>query len=263
MTAETGIPQGLKVALVTGGGQGIGAAICDQLSRDGYHVVVNDIDHDRAAGAAARIRESGGQASRAVADVSRPAEVDRMFDEIEATIGQVTALVNNAGIGGNAAVRNVANEDWTRVLGVDLDSVFYCSRRALGPMREARRGSIINVGSRAWLGWWGQSSYAAAKAGVVGMSRALAVEMSSRNIRVNVVAPGLIDTALLRNRSEEALARLLTSVPLGRAGRPEDVAHAVSFLASDRARAITGQVLYVCGGKSVYAYPDWPTGDES
>jgi len=260
MTTETNTAQPMAVALVTGGGQGIGAAICDRLATDGHHVVVNDIDRDRAAAAAERIRKSGGAASHVVADVSQSGEVDRMFAEVENQFSMVTTLVNNAGIGGNAAVRNVTDDDWQRVLGVDLDSVFYCSRRALGPMREARRGSIVNVGSRAWLGWWGQSSYAAAKAGVVGMSRALAVEMSSRNVRVNVVAPGLIDTPLLRKRSDEALARLLTSVPLGFAGRPEDVAHAVSFLASDRARTITGQVLYVCGGKSVYAYPDWPTG---
>lgn len=246
------------IALVTGGGQGIGAAICHRLSGDGLHVVVNDIDHGRAATVAEQLRAEGGSASHFVADVSTSNEVHAMFDRIEADVGPVTTLVNNAGIGGNAAIRNVTDADWQRVLGVDLDSVFYCSRRALGPMRESRSGSIVNVASRAWLGWWGQSSYASAKAGVIGMSRALAIEMSSRNVRVNVVAPGLIDTPLLRNRSDAALQRLLTSVPLGRAGRPEDVAQAVAFLASSRARTITGQVLYVCGGKSVYAYPDWP-----
>lgn len=248
------------IALVTGGGRGIGAAICDRLARDGFHVVVNDIDPQNAAEGSARINQDGGRATPAIADVSRPDDVNAMFDEIEGKLGTVGVLVNNAGIGGNAAIRNVTDEDWDRVLGVDLDGVFYCSRRALDEMRPARRGAIVNVASRAWLGWWGQSSYAAAKAGVIGMSRALAVEMASRGIRVNVVAPGLIDTPLLRNRSEEALARLLKSVPLGRPGSPEDVAEAVGFLASERARAITGQVLYVCGGKSVYAYPDWPEG---
>ena len=164
----------------------------------------------------------------------------------------------NAGIGGNNAIRNVTDDWWARVRSVDLDAVMYCTRRALGPMREARAGSVVNVASRAWLGWWGQSAYAASKAGVVGMSRALAVEMSSRNVRVNVVAPGTVDTPMLRDRDEAALEKLRRSVPTGRFGDPADIAEAVAFLASDRSRVITGQVLYVCGGKSVYAYPDWP-----
>jgi 3-oxoacyl-[acyl-carrier protein] reductase len=124
-------------------------------------------------------------------------------------------------------------------------------------MREAGAGSVINISSRAWLGWWGQSAYATAKAGVVGMTRALAVEMASKGVRLNVVAPGLIDSPMLRDRDEESFQRLLTSVPSGTLGTPEDIANAVLFLASERSRAITGQVLYVCGGKSVYAYPDW------
>ncbi|MGH8913651.1 MAG: SDR family oxidoreductase, partial [Acidimicrobiia bacterium] len=191
------------------------------------------------------------------ADISESAAVDGMYSEIESDLGMVTALVNNAGIGGNAAIRNVSDEYWERVLSVDLDGVLYCTRRALEPMREARAGSVVTVSSRAWLGWWGQSAYAAAKAGVVGMTRALAIEMSSRGIRLNVVAPGLIDTPLLRDRDQEAFDRLLRSVPIGRVGTPADVASAVAFLSSDQSRAITGQVLYVCGGKSVYAYPDW------
>lgn len=247
-----------SIALVTGGGRGIGAAIAQRLGSDGIHVCVNDLDEARAGSVVQAIEECGGSASTAIADVSDPAAVDAMFDRIEADHGSVDILINNAGIAGNAAVRDVTNEVWSRVLGVDLSSVLYCSRRALGPMREARRGAVVNVASRAWLGWWGQSSYATAKAGVVGMSRALAVEMASRDVRVNVVAPGLIDTPMLRNRSEEALDRLLKSVPMGKLGTPNDIANAVAFLASPRARSITGQVLYVCGGKSVYAYPDWP-----
>lgn len=247
-----------RVALVTGGGQGIGAAICRRLAEDGHHVCVNDLDASRAAAVAAEIERAGGSATVAVADVSDPEAVDAMFDAVESDVGMVTTLVNNAGIGGNAAVRNVTPEYWERVLSVDLDGVLYCTRRALDRMRDARLGNVVNVSSRAWLGWWGQSAYASAKAGVVGMTRALAVEMGSRNVRVNLVAPGLIDTPLLRARDDEALERLLKSVPMGTLGTPEDIGHAVGFLASDRARAITGQVLYVCGGKSVYAYPDWP-----
>jgi NAD(P)-dependent dehydrogenase (short-subunit alcohol dehydrogenase family) len=245
-------------ALVTGAGQGIGAAIAARLAQDGHRVFVNDVDPGRAAAAVEMLRSRGGAAGVALGDVSDSAAVDRMFDLVEEEAGPVAVLVNNAGVGGNAAIRNVTDDYWDRVLSVDLDGVLYCSRRALGPMREARAGSIVNVTSRAWLGWWGQAAYAAAKAGVVGLTRALAVEMASRNVRVNAVAPGLIETPLLLDRDEDALARLLKSVPIGRLGRPEDVANAVGFLASQRARAITGQILYVCGGKSVYAYPDWP-----
>lgn len=247
------------VALVTGGGQGIGAAICRQLAADGLHVVVNDIVADRAQDTATSLRTAGGRASVLVADVSDSVAVNAMFDEVEDSVGSVTVLVNNAGIGGNAAIRNVTDADWRRVNSIDLDSAFFCSRRALDVMRDAEAGSIVNVTSRAWLGWWGQSTYASAKAGVIGLTRALAVEMGSRGVRVNAVAPGLIDTPLLRNRSDDALARLMTSVPIGSLGSPEDIGQAVSFLASSRARTITGQVLYVGGGKSVYAYPDWPT----
>lgn len=257
--SDTDLPS-YDIALVTGGGQGIGAAISRRLARDGFHVVVNDLDEERAESLATEIRAAGGPASTAIADVSASAQVDAMFDRVESEVGPVSALVNNAGIGGNAAIRSVTDDFWERVTSVDLDGVLHCSRRALDTMRERRTGSIVNVASRAWLGWWGQSAYAGAKAGVVGLSRALAVEMSSRRVRVNVVAPGLIDTAMLRDRDEEALARLLKSVPIGRTGDPSDVAGAVSFLISDRARMVTGQVLYVCGGKSVYAYPDWPEG---
>lgn len=246
------------IALVTGGGRGIGAAIAHRLGSDGYHVVVNDLDQARADAVATGIENAGGAASSHRADVSDSAAVDAMFDRVEHDTGMVTTLVNNAGIGGNAAIRDVTDPAWQQVRSIDLDSVLYCTRRALGPLREARTGSVVNITSRAWLGWWGQSTYAAAKAGVVGLTRALAVEMASRNIRINAVAPGLIDTPMLRNRSDQALQRLLTSVPLATLGTPEDIANAVSFLASQRARTITGQLLYVCGGKSVYAYPDWP-----
>lgn len=247
-----------RIALVTGGGQGIGAAISRRMGTSVDHVCVNDLDLDRARQVVEEIEEAGGSASPAVADISDPSAVDAMFDAVEAEIGAVTHLVNNAGIGGNAAVRDVDPEMWDRVIGIDLTGVFNGTRRALRTMRDRRYGSVVSVASRAWLGWWGQSAYAAAKAGVVGMTRALAVEMSSRAVRLNVVAPGLIDTPMLRNRSDDALGRLLKSVPVARLGHPEDVADAVEFLGSERARSITGQVLYVCGGKSVYAYPDWP-----
>jgi 3-oxoacyl-[acyl-carrier protein] reductase len=250
--------QDRKIALVTGGGQGIGAGISAELARAGYHVVINDLDETRAADIVSHLQSAGGSASYALADVSDSASVDGMFDRVEAEHGAVGVLVNNAGVNGNAGIRNVTDSFWDRVTSIDLDGVLHCTRRALGPMREAGAGSVVNIASRAWLGWWGQSAYAAAKAGVVGMTRALAVEMASKGVRLNVVAPGLIDSPMLRDRDEEAFQRLLTSVPAGTLGTPQDIADAVLFLADDRSRTMTGQVLYVCGGKSIYAYPDWP-----
>lgn len=251
------IEQDVKIALVTGGGQGIGASISAELARGGYHVVINDLDQSRAAAMVAQLRADGGRASFALADVSDSISVDAMFDLIEAEHGTVDVLVNNAGVNGNASIRNVTDSFWDRVTSIDLDGVLHCTRRALGPMRETGAGSVVNIASRAWLGWWGQSAYASAKAGVVGMTRALAVEMAAKGVRLNVVAPGLIDSPMLRDRDEDAFSRLLTSVPAGTLGTPQDVADAVLFLASDRSRTMTGQVLYVCGGKSIYAYPDW------
>ncbi|HMH58330.1 MAG TPA: SDR family NAD(P)-dependent oxidoreductase [Galbitalea sp.] len=251
------IEEAQQIALVTGGGQGIGAGISAELARAGYHVVINDLDESRVAATVAEIASDGGSASYALADVSDSSSVDAMFDRVEAEYGSVSVLVNNAGVNGNAGIRNVSDALWDRVTSIDLDGVLHCTRRALGPMREAGTGSVINFASRAWLGWWGQSAYAAAKAGVVGMTRALAVEMASKGVRLNVVAPGLIDSPMLRDRDEEALRRLLTSVPSGTLGTPQDIANAVLFLAGERSRSMTGQVLYVCGGKSIYAYPDW------
>lgn len=245
------------IALVTGGGQGIGAGISATLAAAGYHVVINELDKSRAAAMVDSIESNGGQGSYWLADVSDSSAVDAMFDRVEAEFGAVSVLVNNAGVSGNAGIRNVTDDFWDRVTSIDLDGVLHCTRRALGPMREAGAGSVINIASRAWLGWWGQSAYAAAKAGVVGMTRALAVEMASKGVRLNVVAPGLIDSPMLRDRDEGALQRLLATVPTGTLGTPEDVADAVLFLASERSRTMTGQVLYVCGGKSIYAFPDW------
>ncbi len=245
------------IALVTGGGQGIGAGITATLAAAGYHVVINELDKSRAAAMVDSIESNGGHGSYWLADVSDSSAVDAMFDRVEAEFGAVSVLVNNAGVSGNAGIRNVTDDFWDRVTSIDLDGVLHCTRRALGPMREAGAGSVINIASRAWLGWWGQSAYAAAKAGVVGMTRALAVEMASKGVRLNVVAPGLIDSPMLRDRDEGAFQRLLATVPTGTLGTPEDVADAVLFLASERSRTITGQVLYVCGGKSIYAFPDW------
>ena len=145
-----------QIALVTGGGQGIGAGISLELARAGYYVVVNDLDESRGTAMVAEIASAGGRASYALADVSDSSSVDAMFDRVEAEHGAVSVLVNNAGVNGNAGIRNVTDAFWDRVTSIDLDGVLHCTRRALGPMREAGAGSVINIASRAWLGWWAE-----------------------------------------------------------------------------------------------------------
>jgi 3-oxoacyl-[acyl-carrier protein] reductase len=237
-----------QVAVVTGAASGIGLAIARELAAHGGSVAVADIAGDAADAAAASIVEDGGRAVGVAADVtSRPA--------VEAELGAVDILVNNAGISIDRGVRRITDEDWHRTIAVNQTGVFLCSQAAASSMIPRRTGRIINIASRAWLGWFGQLSYASSKGGVVSATRALAIELAKYGITVNCLAPGLIDTPLLRAEPPEVMERLLKAQPMGTLGSPADVAHAARFLAGPTARAVTGQVLYVCGGKSLYAQP--------
>ena len=218
-------------------------------------MAVADIAGEAADAAAAAIVDDGGRAVGIAADVtSRPA-VEALFGKVEAELGPVDVLVNNAGISIDRGVRRVSDDDWQRTVAVNQTGVFLCSQAAACSMIPRRSGRIINIASRAWLGWFGQVSYASSKGGVVSATRALAIELAKYGITVNCLAPGLIDTPLLRAEPPEVMERLLKAQPMGTLGAPADVAHAARFLASPTARAVTGQVLYVCGGKSLYAQP--------
>src|SRR6185312_14996527 len=236
-----------QVAVVTGAASGIGLAIARELAAHGGSVAVADIAGD-AADAAASIVEDGGRAVGVAADVtSRPA-VEALFGGVEAELGAVDILVNNAGISIDRGVRRITDEDWHRTIAVNQTGVFLCSQAAASSMIPRRTGRIINIASRAWLGWFGQLSYASSKGGVVSGTRALAIELAKYGITVNCLAPGLIDTPLLGAEPPEVMERLLKAQPMGTLGSPADVAHAARFLAGPTARAVTGQVLYVCGG---------------
>lgn len=241
-----------RVALVTGAGQGIGRAISLRLAEAGASVVVNDIS-ERAEETAELIRQNKGQAAAILADVSSSEDVAKLAEKAIATFGKIDILVNNAGITRDQLLMRMSDDDWQKVLRIDLDSVFLCTRAVMRPMMKQRWGRIINLASVVGLtGNAGQANYAAAKAGVIGFTRSIAKEVGSRNITVNAIAPGYIDTDMTRKLPEEQRAGLLKGIPLGRPGTPQDVAEAVAFLAAEETGYITGQVLSVDGGMAMH-----------
>ena len=230
-----------KAALVTGASRGIGHAIASQLAAAGATVVVGYRSGQEEAETLAS--EIGGRAVQA--DVSNADEARRLVEEA----GDLDILVNNAGLTRDGVLARMSDEDWRVVLETNLSSVFYTCRAVTRPMMKKRAGSIVNISSIVGVhGNWGQTNYAASKAGIIGFTKSLARELGSRNVRANVVAPGYVKTQLTDVLPEEATGAMLGNTPLGRLGEPEDVAGAVRFLCSDAASFITGEVLLVDGG---------------
>ena len=236
-----------QIALVTGASRGIGQAIADALMQSGAKVIGTATTADGAAAIDARLKGNGG---RGVAlNVTDPKACEDIIDSIVKDFGGIQILVNNAGITRDQLAMRMKSEEWTDVIDTNLSAVFRLSQAVLRPMMKARSGRIINITSIVGhMGNPGQANYAAAKAGVSGMTRALAREIGSRNITVNCVAPGFIDTDMTRALSEEQQNALKANIPLARLGTPEDVAQAVAFLASPAAAYITGNTLHVNGG---------------
>ncbi len=232
-----------KIALVTGATRGIGAAISAQLLKDGFTVIGTATSED----GAAKISATGVIGK--VLNVTDDAATDALIDEVVKTYGGLHVLVNNAGITRDMLAMRLKDDDWDAVVTTNLRSVFRISRASLRPMMKQRMGRIISITSVVGAsGNPGQANYAAAKAGVAGMTRALARELGSRNITVNCVAPGFIQTDMTAGLSEEQQKALLSQIPLGALGKPEDIAAAVSYLASSGAAYVTGQELHVNGG---------------
>ncbi len=239
-----------KISVVTGGSRGIGRAIAIALADEGSHVVINYVTREDAAREVLKeIENRGGSAEIMRFNIALFQEVQRAFDEIVKKHRRIDILVNNAGITRDNLFALMKEEEWDEVININLKGVFNCTRAVIKAMIRQKGGKIINIGSVVGvMGNPGQANYCASKAGIIGFSKALARELGSRNITINVIAPGFIETEMTANLSEDIRNEMLKRIPLGRFGKPEDVASVVCFLARDASSYITGQVIHVNGG---------------
>ena len=240
-----------RVAIVTGSARGIGQAIALKLAEDGASVVVNDIEAaaESLQKVAREITALKRQSLAVTADVSSAEDVNRLVETAAAKFGRIDILVNNAGVTRDQLLMRMSDDEWDTVLSIDLKSAFLCTRAVIRHMIKARWGRIISIASVVGLvGNAGQSNYASAKAGIIGLTKSIAKEVGSRGITANAIAPGYIQTKMTEQLSEAQTQEMLKHIPLASLGTPHDVAEAVAFLASEKARYITGQVLNVDGG---------------
>jgi NAD(P)-dependent dehydrogenase (short-subunit alcohol dehydrogenase family) len=238
-----------RIALVTGATKGIGKAIATQLVNENYFVIGVDVDNEN--GIKLMDEFGKGNVEFVYADISIEAEVLPLFKYIIEKYNRLDVLVNNAGIIRDNMIWNMTVEDFELVVNVNLKGTWMMCRECARIMKEQKSGRIINIASRAWLGNRGQSNYSSSKAGVVSLTRVLALELGKYNVCVNAVAPGLIDTPLTQKLEKDVLQKLIEAQPTKTMGKPEDVANAVSFLANEKTQFITGQTIYVDGGKSI------------
>ena len=238
--------------LVTGGAQGLGRAMVERFACEGAHVHVADRNEEALAATADAInRTTAIPITPQVVDVSDPAAVDRWVSACIAADGRIDVLVNNAGIIRDDRVERISNDDWDAVISVNLSSAFYAIRATLPHMKEQEYGRIVSFSSMSWRGNFGQANYVAAKAGIVGLTRTVALEGARRGVTANAIAPGLIETPMLASMNGPARDKLIGKVPLGHTGSPADIAAAAAFLASREAGYITGVVLDVDGGLGI------------
>lgn len=240
-----------KVAIVTGSARGLGAAMVARLAEEGAKVVVTDIQRERAEETAAALRAGGHAVHCVIADVTKAADVQRLVDETAAAFGTVHILVNNAGMPRDKYLVKMSEDDWDVVMNVMLKGAFLATRAVMPRMIEQGWGRVINISSRAHFGNTTQANYSAAKAGLIGMAKALAIEEGRYGVTVNCVAPGFMETEMIQALPtyEAIKERAIAAQPVKRAGQPGDVADAVAFLASERAGFISGEVLHVSGGR--------------
>lgn len=238
-----------RTVIITGAAQGIGYAIAKKLSDDGYNIIITDINKEKGLLASSKIKNS----RFLYCNISDENSVKNLFKEINYDEMTLYAVVNNAGIIADNLIWNMTLDEFEKVININLKGTWLMCREAALIMKAQKKGKIVNISSRAWLGNPGQTNYSASKAGIIGLSRALALELARHNISVNVVAPGLIDTPLTQSLKKEVLNKLINAQPTKNLGKVEDVAEAVSFFINNESNFITGQILYVDGGKSIGA----------
>ena len=240
-----------RTAIVTGAGSGIGAGIAAQLARQGAKVIVCDLDGGKAEESAGRISAAGGRAASVQADITNWADVQGMVEKTMELFGAVDILVNNAGALKDNSILKMPLEDWDLVINTCLKGSWLCSKGVLGHMRSQGFGRVVNITSRAWLGNPGQSNYSAAKAGVVGLTRSLALEFAPYGITINIVAPGFIEAPMARRLPPETQEKVINAQPIKHPGRIDDVSNAVLYFCDEETGYITGQILYVDGGRHI------------
>jgi len=240
-----------EVAVVTGAARGIGLGIASRLASQGLTVALLDRDEQALAEAVTGLQQLGVNVISAAADLTRSDDVARAFAEVVHRAGRVDFLVNNAGAEKNQRFLDMTEQDWDFIVDTNLRSQFLCCKAALPGMVKNGFGRIVNISSRAWLGGFGQANYAAAKGGIVSLTRSLAIEFASKGVTVNTIAPGIIDTPLFRAFKPELQDKLKQTVPVRRIGTADDVGLAVDFFFDPAASYVTGQTLYVCGGRSL------------
>ena len=242
-----------KTAIVTGGSVGIGAAIAIKLAECGANVAINYRKHQEEAEAViAAIEKAGGKGFLVQADTSVFADAEKMVQAVVAKYGKIDILVNNAGINWDGVIWKMTEEQWDSVININLKGYFNYVRAVSPFMRDQKSGKIINITSINGLrGKFGQVNYSASKAGIIGMTKALAKELGKYNVNVNAIAPGLIETEMMKNADESVRTQALADIIIGRIGDPEDIANAVAFLASELARHITGEIIKVDGGQYI------------
>lgn len=240
-----------RIALVTGSARGLGEAIALRFAEEGAHLVLGDIDLENVKRTAQKVRGLGREAIAARLDVSKMNEMQALVDEALRQFKRVDILINNAGITRDAQLKNMTEEMWDQVININLKGVFHGCKAVYRPMSEQKYGKIVSLSSRAYLGNFGQANYSASKAGIVGLTRTLALEFARFNANVNAIAPSMVETDIIKTVPQEVMNRIVTNIPFKRIATPREIANVALFLASDESSYMTGQTLIVCGGRSL------------